>query len=690
MLFAKGHSGHRLRRAKPTLLAQASTLLIASSSVVACTNGESAASPRTNFGAVTADAKSSTEQPTCPPDTKSEHDPVTNATPEAVAKSPDWQSAPLATTKEKGKDVMTLRAEILDGFLFVLVDSARDDLHHTLWLDTDPAARSAPGPNGGTVSGLETGAVSASWISSSGADFAISWGGDLYQGPVYRPDADVRVTEHASALGHAYQYRIPIKTIGYDASKELGIAFEWTGCHGVATLKVPEGTSFARLVPAGKPAYDVNNCRTVDMLDRTAPEPDLACDEEVFGHSEPVLTSESFEVGQGMIIPAYFGAEKAAAWQAVLDGASAAASSRTKKDYWVTINGPDNRPPRSADGLANRAHWNQLITAGAKVFGYVHATCLVKDRCLKGSRLRPLQDVMQDITNWVCTLPGLSGIWIDEFYPKLELTKENVDPIVPDLEEDGLITPINRCFLDGKGALISSIPVEPKGGYFDHLTDWIHRTYKPLRIIGNAGSPLISNLKAYGPLVDVLVSYEDSYFNATSEHAQDGTKINDHKLTAPDPAAQKFQAALFHSTATTEDMTEILKKAMDLQYTHVYASHVVYVDLNTSDTWGELASYFTDELPVVFPGYKPANSDTSESSESMPDPVEPDGLDGGAPSTAPPSAAPNNFDNSDGDGNTPVPGPQPGTPDDGVPEEPAAPNDGDRADGPDDGDDSNE
>jgi hypothetical protein len=34
-----------------------------------------------------------------------------------------------------------------------------------------------------------------------------------------------------------------------------------------------------------------------------------------------------------------------------------------------------------------------------------------------------LRDVMDDVRRWVCAFPKLSGIWIDEYCPRLEITK---------------------------------------------------------------------------------------------------------------------------------------------------------------------------------------------------------------------------------------------------------------------------
>jgi hypothetical protein len=137
--------------------------------------------------------------------------------------------------------------------------------------------------------------------------------------------------------------------------------------------------------------------------------------------------------------------------------------------------------------------------------------------------------------------------------------------------------------------------VKSAGGYFDQLTAWIHATYPALKLIGNAGAPLVNNLNNYGNLVDVLVSYENSYAEAQGFAEQPPQYL----LGAPIKEVTK-QLALFHDTDTASNMEELVSKAFGLGYTHVYVNDGKF-DNGKGNPWKVTPAYIDQEMSLVFP-----------------------------------------------------------------------------------------
>ncbi len=511
--------------------------------------------------------------------------------------APDWAGLdPLAETYESDGSstyaVARLKAQVEGDRLFVFVDSARVSESYNLFFDTD----------GSPLVGFK----SKDWPAYSGADALYSWGiyrynhamdptGKLwaFERPQDAPPDPPRVAVD-SELGTAYQFEIPLSDIHADPSAPtgIGIGFEWTipveQENGETTsepyLKVPAREAFARLTPEGAQRYDVENCR----YEEPKPAPLVAVPACENGRT-PESTVAAYDAGVGAIIPAYF-AHDSDSWNVLVAGARALAATDATFDYWITLNA-DNGPPASDSRWQDFAPaWDALQTDGrARLFGYVHAC--PEGKCIDSTQLLPIEDVLRAVSEWVCHYPSLSGIWLDEFYPQFEITTlPKSDSLTPQLDKVPQATPLDRCFLNYDGSINPNVQAMPYGGYFDQLIRAIRERFPNLKIIGNVGGSLYGNLHEYGALVDVLVSYEDSYERATMLGGAHELKVT--------PDAGDCQLALVHGVPR-DRLGDSLSRSFALGFTHVWMTDRPYVN-EKSNTWGIAPSFLKDEIETLF------------------------------------------------------------------------------------------
>ena len=463
---------------------------------------------------------------------------------------------------------MQLSATVAGGNLSVQVSGFPNNAHFNLLLNTDDAA---------------TGFNSPDWFTASGADYLVT---DALAGT--RRTATV-----AAYLGPNFDWQKAVAGPGVDAQfadgsvsvsvalellgiknwdRPIGIGFQVVGTDWKTIAKLPSKPKFAKLDPSGR-KWDSLNCRYADeILPVPAPPP-------------PGAAGPGYAVGnRGLVIPAYVTADRTAEWKLLQ---LAAGEMGGAGDFYVVVAGPDKGPPPVGGFDAFETQWNDIRSAGGRIFGYVHPCidCL-KDESVRTAQFEPLAKLEADVAGWVNGYPQLDGIWIDEFYPQYELKK-------PGSSANGGFwngpenAPSERCFENADGTVHSSADVDPTGGYFDQLTNWIHGTYPQLRIIGNVGTRLISNLELYGNLVDVLVSFEQSISVAQANQWQG--------LTPPLAKIDRPQLALIHEALTEAQTLESVTQAFNHGYTHVYATDGLY----SGNAWGHVTQYLPYEVSAI-------------------------------------------------------------------------------------------
>ena len=304
--------------------------------------------------------------------------------------------------------------------------------------------------------------------------------------------------------------------------------------------------------------------------------------------------------GKGLIVPAYlsvgarfpadpsYDASLLAGWTVLAEAALTVKNGTDPayKDFWVVVNS-NNGPftPTDPAWAYAASLWDPIRANGGLIFGYVH-TCMSPMEPLV-EQYRPLEAVKQDITAWVTGYPNLGGIWIDEFYPRYEISNSDWTSFFPNGAQNA---PTDRAWYDSRmadGRPNWDLQVNPSGGYYDQLTHWIRATYPNLRIIGNAGGQFYSNQKGYSKLVDVTCSFEQNLAEAMSP-ALDWSGLNH------DPGnGAKGQLALIHGNTT--DLYGAMVHSITKGYSHLYTTD----RLLESNVWGGIASYLTDEVQFV-------------------------------------------------------------------------------------------
>ncbi len=438
----------------------------------------------------------------------------------------EWANIqPLSTAT--AQSVRSLKATVEDGVLFVLVEGTAPIGSYNLFLGLEATVGIRHS------SGLWPGA-SFDFLVSNGALYRATGSGWSWQ-----PVAGAAVN---SASASALELKIPLSALGAANGKRIAL--------GLQSL-TPSWQTDSVLPALGAPVVSI-----------TAPATNPA---------EP----------RGVIIPAYLSLDDTLGWTILKEGAAlmSAGKGRSARDYWVTVNSGSNGPfAAAADWQRAALVWNPIKSNGGKIFGYVH-TCVQPE----GPNFRPLADVKKEIADWVRGYPALDGIWLDEYYPRFEIapTQTVTGPTYPNGIENA---PKDRGFVNGLNQF-NGQQVITAGGYYDQLTAWIRATYPGLRIIGNAGGAFYSNQLNYADLVDVLVSFEQTYANA----AANDWKLLNRQVTGS-PAGQ---LGLIHSNDVSLD------GAIEQAFAHGYAYVFTTNRQLGNNIWGGLPPYFTSEIQYL-------------------------------------------------------------------------------------------
>lgn len=282
--------------------------------------------------------------------------------------------------------------------------------------------------------------------------------------------------------------------------------------------------------------------------------------------------------GGGMIVPAYLGVESSSdvnGWKllATLAGEMRQGRGTKYKDFWVAVTGPGSGPNFGSQQWQKAGPlWKDIQDNGGKVFGYINsldwATPFYPSVCVDKAnvRLRQLAQIKADVDKWLNGYKAIDGIWIDEYYPRVELAPLCSVP-GPDYPNGKAYAPSAQpsTYLNPDGTF-KYAEVNPQGGYYDQLTDYIKsRTNsrgERLLVIGNAGGHFYSNQHEYDRLVDVVCSFEDTY-EATTKNAAKWTREN---AASPVP-----QLALVH-TNPGATMRTAIDAAIGKGYKYIFSS----------------------------------------------------------------------------------------------------------------------
>jgi hypothetical protein len=358
----------------------------------------------------------------------------------------------------------------------------------------------------------------------------------------------------------------------------------------------PSGRLFTSVDPSGDDsnAGDDTGDLTSDDADAGDPTGDDADAADPTGDdaTDPVTTPIGAVLagGTGLIIPAYLAIDgtQQDSWTAIAAGAATLLNgTSTYKDYWVAVTaGASGEKKQDVDWMAAKAAWDPVRANGGKIFGYVHT-----GQTPTSLLFRPIVDVEADIVSWVAGYPNIDGIWIDEFYPRHEIADDVGPPTI--MFPNGRMAappPGNPSYVSPDGGLNPAVNIDPAGGYYATLRDFIRNTYSNLKIIGNAGGKLWSNQQDYAKLVDVICTFEQTYQSAAANNWKNLQRQND--------ASPYSELALIHTNPN--DMAGALQKAFAFGYTHAYTTDVPYeIGDAGQNVWGALPSYFADEVSTV-------------------------------------------------------------------------------------------
>lgn len=482
--------------------------------------------------------------------------------------STDWAGVP-ALASASGQAAQALTAVVRNDALYFLVQGQQMDSSYNIFINTD----------NNPATGYQ---ASNSW-SSSGAEFLLS-AGTLYRstgaGWGWQPVADngtstsgsVRVSANASVI----EAQIPLAALGLNAST--------AGAISVGVQNITPAWSISSVLPKAASLVKLNA-----------------------GTAIPTA-GPAFPVGKGMIIPAYLSLDTdAASWTAIKEGAALmkASPNTSFKDYWVAVNSGSNGPFHTQEEWTKaKTLWDPIRANGGRIFGYIHTVQSPDASTPAGRKYRDLASVKADIAAWVNGYPGLDGIWIDEFYPRYEIAQPDAGSTLMyprDYPNGAEMAPTDTSFINSLGQFNGS-QVDPAGGYYSQLTSWIRATYPQLRLIGNAGGDLYSNQYRYGDLVDVLVSFEQTFDTAYTTGIrtwQNGAVVETDKYQwhGLDRLNQITKApgvlALIHGNSG--NMALAIDQALSHGYTHVYTTDRV---LN-ANIWGGVAAYMTSEIQYL-------------------------------------------------------------------------------------------
>ena len=288
---------------------------------------------------------------------------------------------------------------------------------------------------------------------------------------------------------------------------------------------------------------------------------------------------------EGMLIPAYLPLTDTTDWNTLKEGAGifTAGTSSVYTDYFVVVTGPNSGPfTTAADWATATALWDPIVANNGMIFGYVHT--LVSPT---GTTFRPLADVENDITAWVNGYGNLNGIFLDEFNPRFEIAGPSGS--VATFPNGQSLAPTDRSFVNpSDGTINPQVQVNPAGGYYDQLTQWIRTNYPSLKIITNPGGQLYSDQVNYAGLSDVTCSFENTYAAAANSPTNDWANLNRQAGTLSFP-----QAALIHTNSSD------LNGAIDQSISHGYQYFFTTNRTPSGNVWGGLPSYFTSEVSYI-------------------------------------------------------------------------------------------
>jgi hypothetical protein len=257
-------------------------------------------------------------------------------------------------------------------------------------------------------------------------------------------------------------------------------------------------------------------------------------------------------------------------WNIAAEGAIALKNNNSLKykDYWVIANGPSNGPFQAPLNTTVKAAFDKVRDNGGKIFGYVHTR-----QAPISPLLVDLGSVKGNVAAWVKAYPSLDGVFIDEFSPLHEVDGTNphhYSPTDPNPMANGQIN--------------------PAGGYYYQLTQWIKTTYPQLKIITNPGGRVHSNQYLWNNLGSVVCSYENTLENAKGNGNWYAPQQPWGNLARETTFTTVPQCALIHSNTT--HLTEAIQQAKRYGYQYVFTTQASMAD----NTWGIMPAYFSSEV----------------------------------------------------------------------------------------------
>jgi len=293
----------------------------------------------------------------------------------------------------------------------------------------------------------------------------------------------------------------------------------------------------------------------------------------------------------GVIIPAYLPLTDTTSWNILKENAGTftRGTSSVYNDYFVVVTGPLSGPfTTAADWATAKTVWDPIVAQNGEIFGYVHTLAQPSG----SAKFRPLAAVEADVSAWVDGYGNLSGIFIDEFVPRYEITDSNAYPTPATFPNGQSLAPTNRSFVNADGTINTSVQVIPAGGYYSQLIGWIRGHYPCLRIIANPGGKVYSNQTQYAGLADITCTFENTYANAyhnPETGAFDWSYLNLQAGTTSYP-----QAALIHTN--TSDLNGAISQSISHGYKYFYTTNL---DPNNVNVWGTLPPYFSTEISLI-------------------------------------------------------------------------------------------
>ena len=290
---------------------------------------------------------------------------------------------------------------------------------------------------------------------------------------------------------------------------------------------------------------------------------------------------------KGLIVPAYLPLTDTTDWATLASEATVATASTnpTYKEYYVVVNSSNNGPfTTQANWTTATGLFNPIRTNGGRIFGYVHTNA---DNGTNDAIFRSLSSVEADITSWVTGYSNIDGIWLDEYYPRYEISTDT--GTTASFPNGTALAPYDTTYYTlPTYAINGAIQVNPNGGYAQ-LIGWIRSKYPKLKIIGNAGGWVWSDQLNYMNLPDITCTFEQSYTYANDS----GTWATLNQQTATGVSDYEAQLALIHGNTT--DLAGAINEAISHGYSYFYTTNAVY----GANVWGVIPPYFDTEVSTV-------------------------------------------------------------------------------------------